>query len=297
MKQRIRRILIVTSLGFGVAYPLYCGAAQAGLLGWLVDLELALQGRGPYVVRADWLLILTCLISWIIPAALCLFGLYMIDQLLPPPAAIIEAPRLMTEAPTPAPEASNWARNPVIIFLLVGSMVLIVVGVRAGVIAYRISSEAVTSEALNLADGAPPSSKHVKLTGLAVPSLKSQYTITYRSYPHLETYIPVVPPHWRQGEAVVYFLHQDSVGHTEPVMIRQTGVLMRDALPGAAVFLCKKHGITLGTPTFVLEDDAQAEADPYIYTAVLCSIVGLAFFLPLAPSWVGELLRRRKLPS
>ena len=63
-----------------------------------------------------------------------------------------------------------------------------VVGVRAGVIAYRKSSEAVTFEALNLADGVPPSSKHVKLTGLALPSLKSQYTEQLRSA-YLETYM------------------------------------------------------------------------------------------------------------
>jgi hypothetical protein len=81
----------------------------------------------------------------------------MIDQLLPPPAAISEAPRPMTYAPTPAPAASKATRNPVVICLLVGSLVSIVVGVRAGVIAYRKSSEEGTFEALNLADGAPPS--------------------------------------------------------------------------------------------------------------------------------------------
>jgi hypothetical protein len=286
-------ILVAIWVCFGAAYPFYCWVAQAGLLRWLVDLELTLQGKGPYVIHPSWLMIPTLLISWIIPAAIYRPALYMMDQLLPPPAAIIEVPRPMTYAPAPAPAAGDWARNPVVICIAVGSLASIAVGVRAGVIAYRRSSEAVTFEALNLAGGAPPSSKHVKLTGLAVPSLKSQYTERRKSS-YLNTYIPVVPPHWRQGDPVVYFLHpdRDSFGNTEPVMIEQTGVLMRDALPGAAAFLCKKHGITLGTPTFVLEYDAHADVSPYIGTALYCILIGLAFFLPWASRLVRELFHR-----
>ena len=98
---------------------------------------------------------------------------------------------------------------------------------------------------------------------------------------------------------MVYFLHpeDDSFGHTEPVMIGQTGVLIPDALPVAAVFLCKKHGITLGTPTFVLETDAHADVNPYFYTALFCIIFGLAFFIPNALKWVHELFQRNKFPS
>lgn len=284
-------ILVTIWVCFGAVYPFYCWVAQAGLLRWLIDLELTLQGKGPYVIHTSWLMIPTFFLSWIIPAALYGPALYMIDQLLPPPATIIEVPRPMNYAPAPAPEAGDWAHNPIVICIAVGSLVSIMVGVRAGVIAYRKSSEAVTFEALNLADGVPPSSKHVKLTGLAVPSLKSQYTEQLRSA-SLETYIPVVPPHWSQSDPIVYFLHpfRDSFGHTEPVMIGQTGVLIRDALPRAAVFLCKKHGIILGTPTFVLETDAHA--DVTFAAAFYCTIIGLAFFLPWASRLVRELFHR-----
>ena len=302
MNHLARGILIAIWVCFGAGYPLYCFIARAGLYGWLVDLELAHEGKGPYHVDPMLLAIATLIVSWIVAFALSWAALYMIGQLLPTRAASSEAPRPaprpMAYVPSRWPRMPEWARNPVVI-LLVGSMVLIVVGVGAGVIAHRKYSETLTFEALNLADGTPPSSKHVKLTGLAVPSLESQYTIETRSTSLLETYIPVVPFYWRQGDPVVYFLHpvrdsfgRDSFGHTEPVMIGQTGLLMRDALPGAAVFLCKKHGITLGTPTFVLEDDAHADAGPYIAAAIFCPIIGLCVFLPIAFKSVGELLHR-----
>ena len=294
-------IRIAICVFFWAAYSLYCFIAQAGLYGWLVNLELGIEGKGPYHVDPVLLAIPTLIISGITAFALSWGALYMIDHLLPP-QAIGKAPRLalrpMTHAPSPASASGKATRNPVLI-LLVGSLGLIGVGVGAGLIAYRKISEAVTFEALNAAGGALPRSRHVKLTGLAVPSLESQYTIETRRSSLLETYIPVVAPYWRQGDPVVYFLHpvrdsfgRDSFGHTEPVMIGQTGLLMRDALPGAAVFLCKKHGITLGTPTFVLEDDAHADAGPYIAAAIFCPIIGLCVFLPIAFKSVGELLHR-----
>jgi hypothetical protein len=73
-------------------------------------------------------------------------------------------------------------------------------------------------------------------------------------------------------------------------MIGQTGVLIRDALPRAAVFLCKKHGVILGTPTFVLETDAHA--DVKFAAAFYCTIIGFAFFLPWASRLVSELFHR-----
>lgn len=43
-------IRIAMGVFFGAAYPVYCFIARAGLYGWLVNLELALEGKGPYHV-------------------------------------------------------------------------------------------------------------------------------------------------------------------------------------------------------------------------------------------------------
>jgi len=297
------RILIATFVCFGMGYPLYCYIAQAGLLSWLVDLELLLQGKGPYLVHVSWLMIPTLVISWAFGLAVYLPANALIDRLLDPPVALNEKPRPAPEAPadgpTPAPAAGNLAENPLAIYFVAGSLALILVGVGAGVIAYRESSTAVTFEPLNLADGVPPNSKYVKLAGLALTSLKSQYRFQVRSSPYVETYIPVVPPRWQQGDPVTYFLHpsHDSYGNIEPVMIGQTGVLIRNGLSGAAVFLCKRHGIKLSTPSFVLESDPHADAGPYISAAFYCIAIGLAFLLPIAASWISSLFHHSKLPS
>jgi hypothetical protein len=288
------RILIAMFVSFGMGYPLYCWIAQAGVYSWLVDLELGLQGKGPYLVHASWLMIPTLVIAWVLGLAVYLPATYMIDRLLAPPVALNEKaaePAPMVDGPSPAPAASSLVNNPLVIYFLAGSVALIAVGVVAGVIAYRESSTAVTFEALNLADGVPPNSKYVKLTGMAITSLKSQYSFQVRSSPYVETYLPLVPPSWKPGDPVTFFLHpaHDSFGNIEPVMTAQTGVLIRDGLSGAALFLCKKHGVKLGTPAFVLENDAHAEAEPYISAALYCTIIGLAFFLPIAGSWVKTL--------
>ena len=118
-----------------------------------------------------------------------------------------------------------------------------------------------------------------------------------------EAYIPVLPPHWRQGDPVVYFLHpleSDYLQHSKPVMIGQQGVLIRDGLPGPAAFLFKKHGITLGTPPIVLETDTEADLGPLVETAAWCVGVGLlvfGIFGSLTVSWFLGRFRRRRLAS
>jgi hypothetical protein len=289
------RILAVACICFGAGYPFYCWVTQAGLFLWLSYLELELQGRGPYIVHASLLMIPTLVLSWVAVYFVYRPTAYLINRLLPaPPVAINELP-----TPVPAPSDGKAKRNPVVVSLFVFSLVLIAVGVGAGVIGYLKTPKSVTYATLNLAGGAPPTSKYVKLTGLAIPSLKSQYTVGIR-YPYdVETYIPVVPPNWRQGDPVVYFLHpfHDSFGNSGPVMVAQTGVLIPDALPGAAAFIGRKHGLTLAKPTFVLEHDPQADMDPYLYTTAYCTIIGLCLFIPFALAGIGKLPGRNKPSS
>ena len=113
----------------------------------------------------------------------------------------------------------------------------------------------------------------------------------------------MLPPHWRPGDPVVYFLHpldSEYLQHSKPVMIGQQGVLIRDGLPGPAAFLFKKHGITLGTPPIVLETDTDAELSPLIEVAVWCVGAGLlllGIFGSLTVSWALGRIRRRRLAS
>ena len=113
----------------------------------------------------------------------------------------------------------------------------------------------------------------------------------------------MLPPHWRQGDPVVYFLHpleSDYLQHSKPVTIGQPGVLIPDGLPGAAAFLFKKHGITLGTPPIVLETDTDAELSPLLEIAAWCGGSGSCFlgiFGSLTVSWALGRIRRRRLAS
>lgn len=291
------RILVTAGICFGAGYPFYCWVTQAGLLLWLSYLELTIEGKGPYTVHASLLMIPTLVLAWVAAYFVYRPTAYLINRLLPAPPVIINKSPEPDPAPAPADGATK--RNPVVVSLFVFSLLLIVVGVGTGVIGYLKTPKSVTFAALNLAGGAPPQSKYVKLTGLAVPPLKSQYRVGIR-YPYdVETYIPVVPPNWRQGDPVVYFLHpfEDSYGNSGPVMVAQTGVLIPDALPGPAAFISRKHGLTLAEPTFVLEHDPQADMDPYLYTTAYCTIIGLCLFIPFALAGIGSFFGRNKPSS
>ena len=269
-----------------VAYPFYAWITDTGLFRWFVDLELTLQGNGPYEVTDRLLLIPVYAVTWGIFIAASNAAGWVIRRLPLTPAT-------MSDAPAPAAAADNKTGRAIVVVFLVGGVVSTIAGVRAGVIAYRKSNEVVTFEPFNLADGIPPRSTRVKLTGLADPSLEIQFKIDIR-----ESYIPVLPPHWRQGDPIVYFLHphpSDYLQHSKPVMIAQQGVLIRDGLPGAAAFLFKKHGITLGTPPIVLDPDTEAELSTLLEIASWCTVLGLlvlGIFGSLTVSW----LRKRHRP-
>ena len=302
-RQTANEVVLLLGLPCALGYAMYSGMTGTGFFGWLVDLELMLQGKGPYRVDTNLLMIPMFVVSLGILSAVCRAAGWVINRLPFPPAT-------SSDAPAPAPAADNGnvpadvrrVRKTLVVFFLVISVASMVVGVRAGLIAYRKSNEVVTFEPLNLADGIPPRSTHVKLTGLAVPSLEIRFNDFWRSS-NWEAYIPVLPPHWRQGDPVVYFLHpleSDYLQHSKPVMIGQPGVLIRDGLPGPAAFLFKRHGITLGTPPIVLETDTDADLDPLLETAGWCGGGGLlvfGIFGSLTVSWALGRIRRRRLAS
>jgi hypothetical protein len=295
------RILVVMGVCFGIGYPFYCWVAQAGLLRWLMYLELWMQGKGPYTVHSSLLELPATVLTW--GAILVLSGpaQFAVTHLLPPPPVILNETAKPAPAPAQAPSTApgKALAYPVVRWLFAGSVLLIAVGVGAGIIGYRKTPRNVTFETLNLADNKPPSSRFVKLTGMAMPNLMSQYSESIKGSSFLETYIPVVAPNWRQGDPVVYFIHpfRNTFSHLEPAMVSQTGVLLPNALTGPALFICKKHGLNLANPSFVLEKDPQAGMEPYLYTVIFSTIIGLCLFIPIAWNWISGFFQHSKLPS
>ncbi len=64
------RILVITGVCFGIGYPFYCWVAQAGLLRWLMYLQLWMQGKGPYTVDSSFLMLPAMILTWGAVAAL-----------------------------------------------------------------------------------------------------------------------------------------------------------------------------------------------------------------------------------
>jgi hypothetical protein len=178
-------------------------------------------------------------------------------------------------------------------FLLISGLASTVIAIGAGVThevnakaqAAAQAKEIVQYEPFNLADGIAPHSSYVELTGLADPTLAiAMLDSGSRAY---ASYIPLLPPHWQHGDSVVYFLStdSDSLQHSQPTMIRQTGVLVRNDLPSEIAAEFVKRGIKLGAPPIVLEslknynDD---QLDGYLVAVLIFGIYGFTALFTVA---------------
>jgi hypothetical protein len=273
----LRKILYWALACIGVCYPFYSWWSYTGLYRWCGDLELALQGKGPYMVRINLCLPLVCLASW----GIAFWLGAQVTRWLPPAAADPGVPA------TSATAAAGLFERKLLRFLIVGCVVAILVP--AAMIYRDKSSSVVDVVPLNLADGTAPRSSHVQLTGLAIPGLAVTYASHYRFTYYADdssdwdTYIPVVPPQWHTGEPVVYFLHplkSTYLQHEAPRSITQAGLLLRDGLPGPAEYLFKKHGLMVATPPFMLDPDMQAGEGLHIATMIVCAVY-LVIALPI----------------
>jgi len=292
-RQTAKEVVILICTCCAVAYPFYAWTTGTGLYRWFVEFELTLQGNGPYAVYSMLVIIPVFVVTWGIFLAAYGATEWVISRLRLPPATMSEAPAAGNRT---GQADVQRVQKIIVVFFLVSGVVSMVIAVRIAVVWYRKSNEVVTYEPLNLADGIPPRTTHVKLTGVAVPSLEMRYNDFVRSS-HWEAYIPVLPPHWRQGDPVVYFLHpmhSDYLQHSGPVTIGQPGVLIRDGLPVPAAFLFKKHGIKLGTPPIVLETDREADLDPLLETAFWYAVFGLLVFGIFGSLTVSRLRERSR---
>jgi len=161
-------------------------------------------------------------------------------------------------------------------FLLVSGLLAIMVVAGAGVTHDRKAQKPLTFELFNLADGIPPRSSHVEVTGLADPTMAIE--VLDSGSRSERPYIPLLPPGWHQGDPVVYFLGSpgDALQHSQPHLVVAKGVLIRDGLPGDIASQSRKRGIKLGTPPIVLDiGENAAFLDVYQSIMLICGIYAL----------------------
>jgi hypothetical protein len=165
-------------------------------------------------------------------------------------------------------------------FLLISGLASTLIAVGAGVVhdlksrtqVQAEAQEVVHYEPFNLADGVAPRTSIVELTGLADPTLAIE--ILGSGSQATTSYIPLLPPHWHAGDPIVYLLRAqgDDLSHSQPLMIRKTGELIRGDLPSEIASEFRKRGINLGAPPIVFET-RQTYRDDHLdkyLTAVLC---------------------------
>src|SRR5208282_721085 len=99
-RQTAKEVVILMWTCCAVAYPFYAWITGTGLFRWFVDLELTLQGNGPYEVDSKLLMIPVFVVTWgIFIAAYAITG-WVTGRLPLPPAT-------MSDAPAPAPAADK----------------------------------------------------------------------------------------------------------------------------------------------------------------------------------------------
>jgi hypothetical protein len=281
----IKRI-VTSALQIGaVAYPVYAMLTVTGLCSWFVVIDLAFQGKGPYEVYVGWFLIPMWIISFALAAVASKLARRAIDRVWSP-----DTPKEGRAPPpvTPTAAAAVTSETKAQWFFLVSGFMALVLGVWSGLTYYNKSSENVPLEPLNLADGIPPRSTHVQMKGMMIPSQQVEYVIGTPSGRYFTRtthdeyhFVPVLPPGWQSGDSVMYFLAADpgvSENEHERVPIEQSGVLISNGLPDAAIFLFKKHGIKISRPPIVLEPGSLADLKAYIFTAFLAILYGLVAF-------------------
>jgi hypothetical protein len=152
--------------------------------------------------------------------------------------------------------------------------------------------EAHSYEPFNLADGAAPRTSHVELTATVDPRLA--IARLYSGSSSMESYIPLLPPHWHHGDPVVYFLRTDSDYSqiSQSVPIRQDGEMIRDALPSDIASEFVRRGIKVAASPMVFES-AETYVDPrgdgFLAAALIAGIYAFtAIFTFASVRWAAR---------
>ena len=124
----------------------------------------------------------------------------------------------------------------------------------------------------------------------------------------LRFYVPLTAPNWKRSDPLVYFLQTNITAYvgpdgqvqsldakTPPFRMTQTGVLVRNDLPGPVAEAFRRHNLTLAAPHQVLELSPGADVAPYWVAAGVGGLVG--FILVLVGGLASLQRRRAMVPS
>jgi hypothetical protein len=191
-------------------------------------------------------------------------------------------------------------------FLLISGVASALIAVAAGVMhdfksrtqAQAEAREVVHYEPFNLADGIAPRTSTVVLTGLADPTLA--ISVLGSGSQARTSYIPLLPPHWRAGDPVTYFLRAkgDDLSRGQPFTLRQTGILVRGGLPGDIASEFAERGVKVGAPPVVFEsrqDYRDDHLDKYLTAVLGFGIYGFTAIFVVV--WVRFAARRFTRPK
>ena len=189
------------------------------------------------------------------------------------------------------------------IFALLG-VVALAVAVGAGWYGYAKSTETFDVESLDLSKGDTPRSTHVTITGIARTEYVVEFGTKSAGTTTLDRYTPLTPPTWRPGQPLVYFMKGSIPADVPPggggmsmpsqrtpaFQTTQSGVLVRDGLPGAVREHYRKNNIAIASPPIVLDLSSDAEVRPFFVTAGVSGALG---FLMLVAAGAATLRQRR----
>jgi hypothetical protein len=197
---------------------------------------------------------------------------------------------------------------------VVGVVALLAAGV-AGWLAYAEAEAPVVVADIDLAKAADrtPTTGHARLAGIVLPDQTltletetgSQITGNHTA---TESFIPVVPPGWRQGQPVTYFMQLRGVKFLKPAgsdgfvpltpttppfaVKTEEGVLLADGLPGAIAELYRRNGMVLAATTAVFDRDTRAEETHYSGVAIFAGMFALTCLF--TAGLFAIVLRRRR---
>ena len=259
------------------AYAVYQAYSYTGIYKWFAEWQLAQFGS--YNMR------LTLAGAILLPALpVCLaaemFGIPYRTKRQPGDAA----------AGRPATHA-RW-------MMILGVLAIAVAGA-AFLLGYQKSIEPIVTETVDLALAKPPQSDHVRMTAIA----RTDMIVRFEERGRLRVYVPLTAPNWTRTDPLVYFLQtnidayvgpggqiQSLDAKTPPFRMTQTGVLVRNDLPGPVAEAFRRHNLTLASPHQVLELAPGADLAPYWVAA---GVSGLLGFILLLVGGLASLQRRR----
>ncbi|WFU16419.1 hypothetical protein [Bradyrhizobium sp. CB3481] len=236
------------------------------------------------------------------------YGSYQLKLTLIVPLVVLLAPAAVLVSLTGMQDqlrsATQGGGSPAL-FAVLGALA-VAVAAGAGWYGYVKSMETVDVESFDLSKGDTPRSTHVTITGIARTEYIVEFGRKSSDTTMLDRYIPLTPANWRPGEPLVYFMKTNATAYMPPggggmVMLSprtpafqittQSGVLIRDGLPGPVGEHYHKNKLALASPPILLDLAYGADVKPFFVTAGVSGVLG---FLMLFAAGAAALRQRRQ---